>query len=740
MLIQKNWLKDYLEINLNDEKIAELLSLSGSSIEEVIYAIDDKVIVVEILKIEPHPNADRLRLATVFDGSQEITIVCGAPNIEVGQKVPLAKLGAKLPGGEIGKANIRGIESEGMLCAADELGLGDNHDGVIVLDSNVTVGAQVRDILDTDTIFDVEITANRGDCLSHVGIARELAVLTGQKIKNKGVKSITTKSNFKIEIEDFEKCPQYYGLEINNVKVAESPLWLKNRLKASGVKSINNIVDATNFIMLDLGQPLHAFDISKIDGEKISVRLARPNDKIICLDKIERTLTDENLVIVDTKKPIAIAGVIGGANSEIDNQTTSILIESAEFDSRVIRKSAKISKVGTEASYRYERGVDSGNVLTAAFAAARLIQELAGGEIVGLTESKKTLEPIKIEIDFAKINQLLGTNLTDTEMTKILTDLGFSISDNIATVPFWRHDVTIWQDLAEEVARIYGYNNIKRQEVVKSDKPQHSSYFTKEAIKNILVEMGFNETFGYAFLSENELNLIGANADDLVEVANPVSPENKYLRKSLIPGLLKVVSRNPIFDPIAIFEIGHVFESDTEQTFLGLAVAGKNAKKIMADVVSKLNLKIEAKEFSGGDLGKYKIRKPFVYVLEVDIEDLLSDDLNKENEPLQTPVKQISYKAVSKYPSMSRDLAFIVDVDIKSDNIANTIADLQNKVLLVELFDEFNSDKMGENKKSLAFHIYFQDPEKALIDSEANAMIKQIIDKITITFNAKLRD
>lgn len=740
MLIQKKWLKDYLEISESDEKIAELLSLSGSSIEEVIKIIDDKVVVVEIIKIEPHPNADRLRLATVFDGSKEITIVCGAPNIEVGQKVPLAKLGSKLPGGEISKANIRGVESEGMLCAADELGLGDNHDGVIVLDSNVTVGTQVRDILDADTIFDVEITANRGDCLSHIGIARELAVLTNQSIKTKDAKKVTTKNNFKIEIEDFEKCPQYYGLQINNVKVAESPEWLKNRLKASGIKSINNIVDATNFIMLDLGQPLHAFDISKIEGEKISVRSARIGEKIICLDKIERTLTEDNLVIADIAKPIAIAGVIGGANSEIDNQTKNILIEAAEFDSRVIRKSAKISKVGTEASYRFERGIDSGNVLAAAYATASLIQELAGGEIVGLTDSKKVSEPAKIEIDFSKVNQLLGTNLTDTEMAKILSELGFNITSNIAIVPSWRHDVTIWQDLAEEVARIYGYDNIKRQEVTKSDKPQRSSYFTKESIKNVLVEMGFSETFGYAFLSENDLKLIGASASDLVEVTNPVSLENKYLRKSLIPGLLKVVSRNPIFDPIAVFEIGHVFETNIEKTFLGLAVAGKNAKKMMNDILIKLGLKIEAKEFSGAELGKYKIRKPFVYVLELNIDELLANDLNKENNPLQTPEKQISYRAVSKYPSMARDLAFLVDDNISASGITKTIIETQSKALLVDLFDEFKSDKLGLNKKSLAFHIYFQDPDKALNDTEADIMIKEITDKIVSTFDAKLRD
>lgn len=739
MLILKSWLKDYIDIKENDERIAEILSLAGQSIEEIIKELDNKVIVVEIRKIEPHPNADRLKLATIFDGAKEIKIVCGATNIEVGQKVPLAQLGAKVVVGEIRKANIRGIDSEGMLCAADELGLSGDHSGIVILPKDYEVGKSLAEYASEDSVFDIEVTPNRGDCLSHLGIARELSVLTEQPLKQNKIQEINNHGAIKIDIADSNLCPQYHACEIKGVKVATSPEWLSRRLEKVGIKAINNIVDITNLVMLDLGQPLHAFDLKKID-DKIVVRLAETNESLNCLDGKERQLKLNNLVIADTNKPIAIAGIIGGANSEIDAETHDIVIEGAEFNPVSIRKSVKELAISTEASYRFERGIDSGSVRQAVVAAAQKIVELAGGEIVGISSFETEQKSISIKIEYEKIKNLIGLKIDNKQIDKILVSLGFLITSEIAMVPTWRHDITLWQDLAEEVARIIGYDKIPRNKLGQVEPPERSSYYTKEQIKDILTKIGFSEVFAYSFLSEKDLEIAKIEPIDLIEVANPIQPENKYLRNSLVPGLLRAVAKNPTFDPIAIFELGHIFTAENEKTYLGLMTSGKNSHQIIQDAISKLNLDIPIKQLTSDQLQQYKIRKPMTCVVEIDIDEIINKiDLQVKNEPLQAPETAFFYRNVSKYPSVVRDLAFIVNSNVSTTEIEKEIYTASDQILLIELFDEFTSDKFGEGKKNIAYHIWLQGIDQPMDEIIANEIFEKIISQLENKFSAKLR-
>ncbi|HOX41761.1 MAG TPA: phenylalanine--tRNA ligase subunit beta, partial [bacterium] len=614
MKILKSWLKDYISIeDLSDREIEDKVTFGGIEVEGIEKSIDDLVVVAEIVEIKPHPNADRLRLAKVVTGEDEIEVVCGAPNIKVGQKVSLAQIGAILPGGfEIKKAEIRGVESYGMLCAADELGLGSDHSGIIILANDTKIGQRVNEIVECKTVFDLKPTPNRGDCFSHLGIAREIAALTNRKNTLPAPpRPAKENTDLKVMIEDGRDCPRYYAANICDVKVGPSPEWLQKRLLAVGAKPINNIVDVTNYIMLDLGQPLHAFDARKIAGEKIGVRRARNDEEITIIDGTVRKLSSDNLLITDSEKAIAIAGVMGGKNSEISDSTIDIILEAAEFTPSVIRKSAKKLGISTDASYHFERGVDPLGVQKALLKAIEVILDVAGGEVNGITESVAIeYQEKSIEIPYDKINSLLGLTLGTAEIDKHLSRLGFTVqSNNLAMkqfsnciIPSWRRDVSIWQDLAEEVGRVFGLNNIAAKPLTPIREPSFSDYHKKEYFKDLLLECGFSEVATYSIISEADAKTANLHTNELLEIANPVQPENKYMRNSLIPGLLKVVAKNGTFDPLFIFEIGNVFSKDFELTNLAIVAAGKNAKKEIHSAVeqieSELNIerKIDIKE------------------------------------------------------------------------------------------------------------------------------------------------
>lgn len=750
MKILRSWLKDYINFDKSDEELADLLTFSGTLVEEVEKEISDELIVAKIKSIKKHPNADKLSLAEVETGEEILNIVCGAPNLEVGQIVPLAKVGAKFGDFEIKEVEIRGEKSQGMLCSEKELGLGDDHSGIMILPADYKIGEKLNKYLGGDAVFDLEITPNRGDCLSHLGIAREISVLLNKALKKDDDK-IKVKDTDKLEIDILNPagCNRYCGILINDVKIEESPVWLKERLEKTGVKPINNVVDITNYIMLDLGQPLHAFDAKKLKSNKIIVRNATDNEQITTIDGETRTLSKDMLVIADENSPIAVAGVMGGQDCEIDQNTTSIVLESAEFDRKLIRKTSKDLKLATEASYRFERGIDPEAVEQAADKAAKMIEKLCEGKITAKVfnvADEYENEWVKFPID--KINNLLGLTLTAEQAQNILLSLGFLFKNGMTKAPSWRHDIGIWQDLAEEVSRIYGFANIPSVPIEKTTVKEKSDYYLKEYIKDLLAEDGFVEVYTYSFLSEKDIVAAKIESSDLLEVANPVQPENKYLRKSLIPGLLKTVSKNPAFDQVPVFEIGNVFTKTIEKTNLAIAASGKQSEKLIEKAVKSINSKLGLKvdkylsysELKRDELERFKIKKPVTYVLEVEIDKLLKNaTINKNRISLTHPRKKVFYRSISKYPSITRDLAFIVDKKIEAEEMINLAYSQSELIIRVELFDEFSSDKFGVGKKNVAFHIDLQHQERTLNDKEADEVIKNTAQAMEKKFKAKLR-
>ncbi len=751
MKILKSWLQDYIDIeNISDQELDNKITFSGIEVEGIIKSIDDKVVVAQIIKIEKHPNADRLQLATVFNGASEQVVVCGAPNIEIGQKVPLAQTGAILPGGfEIKSATIRGVESNGMLCAADELGLGEDHNGIIVLPEDTKVGTKFNEISRGDTVFDLKPTPNRGDCFSHIGIAREIAALTNQSLKKDDIDiENPEQSDLSVSIESGQDCMRYLGTFIKDVKIEESPEWLKKRLLAIGAKPINNIVDITNYVMQDLGEPLHAFDATKVLDHSIIVRRANDLEDIVTLDGEIRHLTPDNLVIADKEKAIAVAGVMGGQNSEISKDTTEIILEAALFASTVIRKSSKILNLSTEASYRFERNVDPLVIELALNKATKMITDIAGGQVIDIKKQiAKEYETREITVPYDKINSILGLELANDKINDILSSLGFTLENNVAKVPSWRADISIWQDLAEEVGRVYDLNKITPVPLPKTTLPPKSNYYKKEFIKDILVENGFSEIAAYSIISEEDAKVANLDVTNLLELANPVQPENKYMRNSLIPGLLKTIAKNPTFDPILIFEVGNVFTKESENTNIALASSGKNAKKMLEKALESLKRElnyqepIEINELSRDELLKYKIRKPVTYFLEISTEKLIENSNFEEKDlSLKIFAKNIHYRPISKFPSLTRDLAFILNKDTDADMVADIIYNVSALINRVELFDEFAHERFGDNNKNIAFHLYLQHAERTLTDIEADDIINTVVKEVENNFSAKLRD
>lgn len=751
MKISKNWLKDYIEFDYSDSELSDILTFSGTLVESFNSGLDPRVLVVKISAIVPHPNADRLRLATVQIGEKEITVVCGAPNIEVGQKVPLAQIGTKLGEVEIKEVEIRGVKSLGMLCSEKELGLGEDHTGIKILPDNYEIGKPLSEYLGQDTIFDLEITQNRGDCLSHIGVSRELSASTSIPMKNnENIKfKCLNQDKFKVEIKNPENCYRYFAAKISGVTIKPSPDWLQKRLLSMDTKPISNIVDITNYILYGLGQPLHAFDANKIVGNSIIVRNAIEGEFITTLEGTERKLDSDMLMISDSEKSVAIGGVMGGLNSEIDSDTCDIILESAEFDRVNIRRTSKNLKLVTEASYRFERGVNPIGVEFALDQAISMITKIAGGKLEFKVQTiAKDYKNLIIEIEYKKINDLIGINIDNKTIDEILIKLGFEVKNGIAIPPSWRHDITLWQDLAEEVSRIYGFNKIEHQSVPKTEKPARSSYFVKERIKDILVDSGFCETYTYSFLSDEDLKVLGLHSEDLIEVANPIQSENKYLRKSLKPGLLRAVAKNPTFDSILLFEIGNVFTKENESSHLAFVASGKNAKKNIENALNNLSMGLnidlvdfKLEELNRDDLTRFKIKKPVSYLVEINLSSLLRKiNISEDKLALKIYDKAIHYRPISKYPSVPRDLAFIVDKTIKSEQIIDEIYSQSELINRVELFDEFESDKLGTGKKNLAFHLDLQHLDKTLKDAEADQIINKVISTIENKFSAKLRN
>lgn len=593
MKLSWNLLNEFVDINISPEELADKLTMTGLEVTGItrLGGELDNIVVGEVLSVDSHPNANKLTLCKVSDGKSGLEIVCGAKNVKAGDKVPLALSGASLPGGvQIETSSIRGIESHGMICSEKELGLGDDAGGILILDNEAIPGEDIKKTLgQDDIILDIDLTPNRGDCLSILGIAREVSAVLNLPLKLESVKfpesSKRTDELAKIEIQEPVLCLRYTGRVITDVKIGSSPLSLQYRLRSMGIRPINNVVDITNLMLIELGHPLHAFDYDLLEGRQIIVRLAEKGEKIVTLDEVERELDNEVLVIADSKKPVALAGIMGGLDTSVTDSTKNILLESAYFSPTSIRKSARKLDLATEASYRFERGVDVDNLVVALQRTAALIKQYCGGEVAG---GIVDIYPTKIsqkEIIFrpGRANKVLGIDIPPKNIEDILKRLGFNIryqvsesaacnetkpSDSlIVAIPPYRNDVTEEIDLIEEIARIYGYDKIETskpywqpQEPVPNKTP-----VIEKLVKDILLKSGFFEVINFSFMNEEALDRLGFSSSDVrrkyLVIENPLSAEMGLLRSTLIPGILENVSRNlrRNIEDIKIFEIGSIY-------------------------------------------------------------------------------------------------------------------------------------------------------------------------------------
>ncbi len=802
MYLSLNLLKEYVDLpkSLTSEQIGEALTMHTVEVEGIEKQSEqfEGVVVGKILEIAKHPNADRLQLVKVDNGKEILDIVCGAPNIEVGQFVPLAQVGTELSNGLVIKeTEVRGEKSCGMLCAEDELGFGEDHAGIMILDKRAKIGQVFSEYLNlNDTVIEVDnkSLSNRPDLWGHIGIARELSAIFNVKFKNykanskilKGSKEI----NLKVKVEDFKMCQRYMAIVLDGISVGVSPKWMQEKLIAAGQKPINNIVDITNYVMIEFGQPMHAFDKSKVDN--ITVRSAEENEEIITLDGERRKLDSSMIVIADSKKVIAVAGVIGGINSEIDENTTSVVLEVANFDYVNIRKTSSKLNLRTEASMRFEKGLDPNLPELALIRAVELIKKCCKtvkvvSSVVDENEFKLNLGPI--EIDKKWIDKIIGQKIEEKKIINILENLGFGIEakDEIfsVTIPSWRatRDVAAKEDVVEEIIRIFGVNEIKSSiPVAELRVPACDEMrLLEKKIKMILIgSPALSEVYNYSFVGEKQLKKLGINSDDYIKLANPITSYHTLMRQNLAPNLIDNVKTNQArFESFGVFEIGKIFldiegglnkggESKNSLPYqekrLGIALAGKNKQEIflqakgivenlfselsldvMFDIVDEIGVWADSNYRAGikvnnqnigtifavsNDVSKKVGLKREAVIIEVRLDDLLTMFKISKNK---------MYKSLARFPALTRDLAFVINSKILYNDIRKEILDFDELIMEVELFDVYEGDKLGKGKKSLAFHIIYQ-ADRTLKNKEVNVIQAKLLNRMEEKFGAKIRD
>lgn len=810
MKISYNWLKQFIDIDWEAEKTGELLTDLGLEVEGIENYESVKgglkgVVTGKVLEVFKHPNADKLSVTKVDLGTGEpVQIVCGAPNVAEGQIVPVATVGTVLYDKDnnefkIKKGKIRGEVSYGMICAEDELGLGDNHDGIMVLDESVEVGKELREILDveTDQVFEIGLTPNRADAMSHMGVARDLRAGLAHLNHNVNFNTpsvskfnIDSKTRpIQIEIQDKEKCPRYAGITIKNVKIGPSPEWMQNRLKAIGLSPINNIVDITNYVMHELGQPLHAFDAEKIHGHKIIVKTAEPGDTLVTLDGVERKLHPEDLIIYNEKSPMVLAGVFGGIDSGITEDTTDVFLESAYFDPVTVRKSAKRHGLNTDSSFRFERGIDPDMTVFALKRAVTLIKEYADAEIVTdlVDVYPNKIEPHKISLSYDYLNTLVGNTIDKNIIKNILASLEIKIASETdhglnLIVPAYRVDVTRPADIVEEILRVYGYNNIDfstkiNASVEASDK--FASYKIENIVADLLSSRGFTEIMSNSLTTPKYVSLSSQiNDKSTVEILNPLSQDLSVLRQSLLFSAMESVAynMNRRQSDLKFFEFGKVYNQYgegkyEEEKHLSLTMTGKFLPEnwlVPATATGFYHLKgqVEAilKRFGINDyhlkpakntdlyesvvfevhkkplvsLGKVKpaVKKHFGINKDIYYADFLWDNLLEQVKEHS----QISYREIPKFPLVRRDLALEVDKNVSYKDLYDMAFDVEKKLLQgVNLFDVYEGDKIAEGKKSYALSFVLQDKRKTLNDKQIDKVMKKIFQNYEQKFGAKLR-
>lgn len=802
MNISFNWLNEFLKINLKIDEVCEILTDIGLEVEGIVEYQNVKgnfegLIVGEVIQCEKHPNADRLKLTKVNIGQETLQIVCGAPNVNINQKVIVATVGTTIypTNGEkfkINKSKIRGEISFGMICAEDEIGLGNSHDGIMILENSIKVGTQVCDLYENynDKIINIGLTPNRSDAMSHMGVARDLrAALIQKGIKSElitpsvssfHINSRTQKVN--VYVEDSKMCPRFSGVCIDNIIVKDSPKWLQNKLKAIGIVPINNVVDITNYVLHESGNPLHAYDLDKISTKSIHVKTLKNNSNFTTLDGKSRQIRDSDLMICDNDTPMCLAGIFGGSKHGISINTSSIFLESAYFNPVTIRKSAKYHGLNTDASFRFERGTSIENVEYALKRAAILICELCDGKISSdiIDEFPKKPNEVSILLNFEKTNRLIGQEIPREEIKSILTSLDFKIN-NITetgvgiTVPFYRHDIYRECDVVEEILRIYGYNKINlsnKLSIPTNIGNENLSFKIEKTIAQSLMPLGFNEIMNNS-LTNNQLNLF--NRKDVV-ILNSISNDVSKLRTTLLESSLKTLKYNinRKNENLKYFEFGKIYESINdsynENRRLSITYSGKilskswrnefinaefySLKNIIINIFSKLSIEFNENpiELNGFEktLGLFIKDKKLAIIGLVDKNTCDKFDIKQEvfyasididlvHKYLNTNFQK--YKPLSKFQPVEKDMSFIIDKNIEYSQIKDLLMKSQIKNLInMNLFDVYEGDKIGNNKKSYALNFTLSNSEKTLNEKEIHLAMNKIQDKLKNNFKAILRD
>ncbi|MBB6282570.1 phenylalanine--tRNA ligase subunit beta [Geobacillus subterraneus] len=803
MLVSYRWLGEYVDLTgVTAEELADRITKSGIEVErvEVLNRGMKGVVIGHVLECEPHPNADKLRKCLVDLGESEpVQIICGAPNVAKGQNVAVAKVGAVLPGHfKIKRAKLRGEESNGMICSLQELGVEakvvpkEYAEGIFVFPSDAPVGADALEWLGLhDEVLELALTPNRADCLSMIGVAYEVAAILGRDVKLP--EAVVRENNEKIHdyisvrVDAPEDNPLYAGRIVKNVQIGPSPLWMQARLMAAGIRPHNNVVDITNYILLEYGQPLHAFDYDRLGSKEIVVRRAKAGETIVTLDDAERKLTEDHLVITNGHEPIALAGVMGGANSEVRDDTKTVFIEAAYFTSPVIRQAVKDHGLRSEASTRFEKGIDPARTKEALERAAALMAEYAGGEVVGGIVEASTWkeEPVVVTVTLERINGVLGTVMTKEEVADILSNLQFSFAEDNGTftihVPSRRRDIAIEEDIIEEVARLYGYDHLPATLPVAEAKPGELTPYQakRRRVRRYLEGAGLFQAITYSLTSPDKALQFALETAEPVRLALPMSEERSVLRQSLVPHLLEAASYNRArqVENVALYEIGSVYLSKGENvqpaenerlagviTGLWHAHLWQGEKKAADFYVAKgvldglfdllgLSDRISYRPAKRADLhpgrtaeialdGKmigfvgqlhptaqkeYDLKETYVFEL------ALAELLNAEGEAIR-------YESIPRFPSIVRDIALVVDDSIEADALKQAVEEAGKPLLKeVALFDVYKGDRLPAGKKSLAFSLRYYDPERTLTDEEVTAVHERVLAAVEEQFGAVLR-
>jgi phenylalanyl-tRNA synthetase beta chain len=789
MIVSINWLKEFVDIKEPPDKLADMLSSIGLE-AEFLNSFEglDGVVIGKVMSIEKHPNADRLSVCTVYDGEEDYQVVCGAKNVAKDQTIAYARVGSILPGDfRLEKIKLRGIESNGMICSAKELNIHDDDEGIIVLPESCKVGKDFLEEYGNKFLkIELDITPNRPDAFSHYGVARDIAVYTNRKLTNPQfeTKDISNNPTIKISVDDISDCPRYVGGLVTDVSVGPSPEWMQERLTSAGQRPINNLVDISNFVLMEFGHPTHIFDYDKLKRKEIHVRRAKKNESITTLDDNKYKIDDHHLLITDGKEPIALAGIMGGLDSSVNNDTKTILIESAYFNPVAIRKSSKSLSLSTEASKRFERGTDPNAAISAFWRVINLIEEYAGGKFNGdfidYYPEELSVNSIKIRKD--EIELIIGVNIEDEQIMYILEGLGFSVTKNTndfdCIPPTFRPDVIREIDIIEEIARIYGYDNIPIDNTLfgtysfKETDPQ--SYL--QSIRNTLSGIGFHQIYSNSLQNKEIANLYKNNS---VPMMNPLSNDMAFLRTSLIPGLVKAAEHNinNSSNSFKLYELGSVhtqtgnkIDDINENVRLsGIIFGDEHDKSVHTDKTSynifslkgylytllheKFHYNMSTKETKNiffdqayniiienksiGTFGKLsvnlfnslKIDRCDIYSFDIDIDMIINES------------KTIRYLPVNLFPKISRRINLVMNRSDSVGPIQEVIEKKGGKNLIsvspVEIFED--EKNIGVNKKSITYEMVFQDREKTLEDKDVNPIIDEIIDIAKKNFNAKLR-